>query len=150
MKQIALLLLVLTVSSCFPGIKDTSKEDPFFARADAPCLSPINKYLLQVNIFYDKQAHYSSFRIYTINGYHDFKPIFEPRKYFSERHTTYYLWDKDDRVWIYSGDIGIYYWEQDKAGNWLGYGYNKHSPINPPAALIKKRPQLFEWIKSAP
>jgi len=45
-------------------------------------------------------------------------------------------WDEDSRVWLYSSDIGTYYWEQQAEGIWDRFTYVElDSPPHPPAAI---------------
>ncbi len=62
---------------------------------------------------------------------------------FRTRDTFLALWDDDlDRVWAYSGDVGIYYWDiiSDKL---VISQYAEHRGENVPKALKEARPFLF-------
>ena len=43
---------------------------------------------------------------------------------FATRHTTYFLWGPEDRVWVYSGDVGTFFWERNAdTGAWEKHVY---------------------------
>lgn len=45
-------------------------------------------------------------------------------------------WDKDNRVWLNSADIGTYYWEQQAEGMWKKFVFAKvDDPPSPPAPV---------------
>ncbi len=70
--------------------------------------------------------------------------MFRSEELFSMRHTTYVLWDDGvDRVWVYSGDIGIYLYDVDADGRWVSSTWTELSRPEPPPALAAARPEMF-------
>ena len=70
--------------------------------------------------------------------------LFEAEERFSDRHMTFFLWDQEDRVWVYSGDVGTFIWEQaGDASRWVKSSY-ADSDIPPPDFLKEARPQFFD------
>lgn len=47
-------------------------------------------------------------------------------------HDLFFLWDKDDRVWVYSSDIGTFYWNMNKAGRWTEHSWKLNSKVELP------------------
>lgn len=53
------------------------------------------------------------------------------------------MWDKDDRVWVYSGDIGTFFLEQNpETKKWEQYSYSE-SNATAPDFLQKVKPTYF-------
>ncbi len=75
------------------------------------------------------------FEIRTKNG----ELVFRSTDLFYARHITYFLWDNADRVWVYSGDVGTFFWEQ-KGGRWKKYCYVDEE-VAAPLFLKEKRPR---------
>lgn len=97
------IVVTLLITSC--GAK-TPKE---VATTDTPAVSPSGKYILMIIENQESNINFQSFQILNPDG----EVIFSSPDKFSIRHTTYFLWDQDDRVWVYSGDIGTFFWEND-------------------------------------
>ncbi len=60
---------------------------------------------------------------------------------FSPRFRLYMLWDDDDRVWVYSSDVGTYVWERDD-GSWTARPW-RGSGLTAPAYLRQAVPRRF-------
>jgi hypothetical protein len=74
---------------------------------EKPALSPSGMYLLVVVAGQDGAVRFQSFQILDRKG----DTLYMSEEKFAIRHTTYFLWDEADRVWVYSGDVGTYFWE---------------------------------------
>ena len=59
---------------------------------------------------------------------------------FSARSTTWLLWDQEERVWVYSGDTGTFFWERrgDSSTDWVRRSY-ADSAVTAPAFLKQHR-----------
>jgi len=55
--------------------------------------------------------------------------LFAAQQTFDNHSTTYFLWDDADRVWVYSGDIGTYFWEYNSGESelWVQKTYVKET-----------------------
>lgn len=62
---------------------------------------------------------------------------------FRTRDTLYFLWDNNDRVWVYSGDVGTYFWEQGDNGLWTKHTYTDED-IEAPTFLKEVRPEYHK------
>jgi hypothetical protein len=51
---------------------------------------------------------------------------------FSARHRTTFVWDQQDRLWIYSGDIGTYIFFKDEFNNWVKTTWRESGLPKPP------------------
>jgi hypothetical protein len=61
---------------------------------------------------------------------------------FSPRFRTYVLWDDDDRVWVYSSDVGTYVWERADDETWSDRPW-RGSGLTAPAHLRRAVPERF-------
>lgn len=117
----------------------TTPRDPFVAKPDAPASSPSGKF--QLSVLVDRSAGYQRFVIHSRNRT-DGTPLFTCPDSFSIHHTTFFLWDQADRVWVYSGDVGTFFWEHAADGAWNRSTY-ADSNVAAPAFLKRERPQQF-------
>lgn len=109
------------------------------ATVEQPLLSPSGKYTLAVVQSEVDGQPMQHFQILDGNN----TAVFACTERFSARDTIYMLWDSQDRVWVYSGDVGTYFWEptQDPAV-WRIQAYAS-SDVPAPQFLREKRPR---WI----
>jgi hypothetical protein len=74
--------------------------------------------------------------------------VHDSSKRFSTRGVTDVLWDEDvARAWVYSSDVGTYYWDRGGDGAWtmraLGpQGIADGEPA-PPGLLVERHPDVF-------
>ena len=135
------LLILLTLTGC----KRRMNKDTYEALPDYPAISPSGKYVLQVSIVQQKALPYYQFAILANKAEHEV--LFQSPDKFAARHTTWFLWDQDDRVWVYSGDVGVFYWEYvSLSGEWSKGTYSdaRKKHIEPPSLFKKRRPRFFE------
>jgi len=129
-----ILLALFTISSCMMNDRGFPPE---VATIDRPAISPSGKYILQVTKESENQSNFLRFQILNENK----DVIFMPSERFAERHTTLFLWDEKDRVWVYSGDLGTSFWElNETTGDWNKHDYSR-SNVTAPEFLKKVRPQ---------
>ncbi|MBX2881892.1 MAG: hypothetical protein KTR32_18235 [Granulosicoccus sp.] len=82
---------------------------PTIALENQPATSPSGQYVLAI-IMPDEEKPYELG--FTLSRASDDSLIYTSDKLFDNRSVTYFLWDRDDRVWVYSGDIGTYFWQK--------------------------------------
>ena len=110
------------------------------ATQDKPVTSPSGNYILTVTSGDNGTIEYQSFEILNNNE----EILFSSSDQFAIRHTTYFLWDDDDRVWVYSGDLGTFFWELNPdTSQWEKFVYAKND-VPAPAFLKQIRPK---WHK---
>ena len=133
----AILVMALLISAC----KERSEiMSSYVATPDHPATAPSGRCVLEVIRIDSNRPNLLTFQILNQNK----KVIYRAPERFDERHTTFFLWDNDDRVWVYSGDIGTFFWEQDVAtGEWKKYVYSQ-SNVEAPPFLKEIRPR---WHK---
>lgn len=105
-----------------------------------PAVSPSGDYLLELTIPDPAQDSMVSFAIKNRNN----EVVFVPHMAFSNRSTTFFLWDdNEERVWVYSGDIGTFFWEiSDDDKRWKHFSYAKEK-VEAPQFLKDTRPSSF-------
>lgn len=99
---------------------------PEVATSERPAISPSGEYALVVVSGYDGEARFQSFQIVrrqviTTRDRSEVlgETVYAAPERFATRHTTYFLWGPDDRVWVYSGDVGTFFWERNAGtGAW--------------------------------
>jgi hypothetical protein len=68
-------------------------------------------------------------------------PTYVADRSFSPRFRTYVLWDDEDRVWVYSSDVGTFVWERGD-GTWTSRPW-RGSGLTAPAFLREAVPARF-------
>ncbi len=109
MKRFLILLFMVTLLAGCSTAPGTEKPSPEFATVESPAVSPSGKYTLVVVYGYDGIVHFQSFQILNQRG----EGVYASTERFRTRDRTYFLWGEGDRVWVYSGDVGIFVWERD-------------------------------------
>lgn len=100
-------------------------------------ISPSKKFILKIVEVTVEEILYRKFNILNTKE----QMVFESEELFDIRHNTWFLWDSSDNVWVYSGDVGTYIWEE-KDSKWVKTHYLK-SNSQPPDFLVNKYPKLF-------
>jgi hypothetical protein len=117
------------------------------ATPENPAVSPSGNYMLVVNSDNDGQVNFYSFQILgSDKGGLDRETLYVSTDRFTARHRTYFLWDQEERVWVYSGDVGTFFWERKPDNDtWEKhtYYYDGGNKVSAPEFLRKMRPQFF-------
>lgn len=101
--------------------------------------SPSGKYTLRVIETQQDGILYWTFEIINDQG----NPVFYCPDQFDIRHSTIILWDDADRVWVYSGDVGLYIWEMSANDHsWKKSGYSQSS-LTPPEYLLQAKAKFL-------
>jgi hypothetical protein len=118
--------------------------DRFQATPGYPAASPSGKYRLIVVTGFNGESHFAQFQI-TTNERHP-HVLFCSEDHFRTRDTTYILWGEKDTVWVYSGDVGIYYWVALTDDHWVKRSHADRRPKGRivPEFLKRRRPRFFE------
>lgn len=100
-------------------------------------ISPSRKYVLNVPIKRIKQKTLSfgvPYRIVTISDRKGEVIYQDKEKTFPGWFGTYWVWDEQDRAWLYGSDAGIYFYENID-GNWTKHSWGDGMGITPPESL---------------
>jgi hypothetical protein len=117
-------------------------EDRYQALRNYPATSPSGKYRLVVTEGFDGAIHFAKFDI--VSNERPQRALFSCQEHFRTWDTTFFLWDAADRVWVYSGDIGVFYWERVKDNIWQEHDFYPGQRVPPvPEFLKKRRPNVF-------
>jgi hypothetical protein len=69
--------------------------------------------------------------------------IFQSKESYIATHTLYFLWDDQDRVWVYSGDVGTLFWIVESNGDWIIHNYVTEN-VTAPDYLKSIRPRYHQ------
>ena len=120
---------------------DISLPPPEVATPDHSARSPSGKYILMVSLKYT-EFYFKILDVKTQNRV--CCKLIDTDTYLRRFHHVF-VWDENDRVWVYSGDIGVSFWELNKYTNqWEKYFYSP-SGFSPPKYLRENRPRYFEY-----
>jgi hypothetical protein len=107
------------------------------ATQETPASSPSGKYVLAVVAGKQSGNETQSFQILGQNK----ELLYASSDQFMARDVTFFLWDADDRVWVYSGDLGTFFWEEEgEPGTWKKSVYAQ-SDVSAPQFLKQVRPR---------
>lgn len=133
---IALVGLPMIVATLLRG--DSEQFMDSVASVKRPAKSGSGEFLLHV---VEPAAGEQRFRICRIGKTPEDKPgiAFESES-FRTRDVLYFLWGEGDRVWVYSGDLGTFFWEEEGDGSWKMHTYAEGS-VSAPQFLKRMRPK---------
>ena len=104
-------------------------------------VSPTGLYILEMTVRNIDNVSSFSFCIKNVS---DDSEVFVCNDYYRLRDITYLLWGENDTVWIYSGDLGTFYWEKDSE-IWQKKTYAENiGNIEVPQALKELKPKYFD------
>lgn len=117
------------------------------ASLNSPSFS--GKYMLEVKEIKEDSQNYNYFQIRDNTISYDPKSdpsgniIFVSDEKFRVRDALYFLWDDEGRVWVYSGDLGTFFWVKEADEDWHKYRYADEA-IQAPYFLKEVRPQYHQ------
>ncbi len=97
----------------------TETKDLDIATPQNPLISPSGKYQLEILEGFNGIVQFYRFNITKFEG-KGVEPavVFSSKDTFRKRDRVIFIWDKEDRVWVYSGDVGTAYWTKVNDENW--------------------------------
>ncbi len=111
---------------------------PEVALRDQPAVSSSGKFVLNIVSDTVNGNEVQTFQVLDRNG----NVLYTTTDKFSTRDTTYFLWDSADRIWVYSGDLGTFFWEnQGNPGTWQKFVYAEQN-VPAPQFLKQMRPRF--------
>jgi len=132
-----LLVLLIILTSCQEKAMVLPAE---VATVEKSAISPSGKYTLVIESNENSDLSYQTFKILD----QEQNILYTSDEQFDIRHTTYFLWGADDRVWVYSGDIGTFFWENEPdLKKWQRHVYAR-SDVPAPSYLKEQRPRLHQ------
>lgn len=141
---IFLSILVLTIMGIILFGSEESKQMNYdgLAKPNNPVKSTSGKYELKIVETNDNGVNSFMFIINSMDG--EKKELFRSEEKFRVRDTLYFLWDENDKVWVYSGDVGTFIWTKITDDNWEKQPYAEVKDLNPPELLKKLKPKYFK------
>lgn len=142
-QQIFFSLLIIFFVQCKETNRmKTEKLPEEVATLNRPAKSPSGIYYLHVVIPDKDNPEELGFEIKDIDNN---IVVYRSDKTFNDRHTTFFLWDDKDRIWVYSGDTGTFFWEErNTKGRWTQFTYVKEN-VPAPQFLKEIRPDRYKF-----
>jgi hypothetical protein len=135
-RHVLLIFGMCLLAGCIQGDKTMTTLPSEVATTDLAAVSPSGAYTLRVTETDENGIPTQRFQILDQSE----NVVFASDQGFDVRHMTYFLWDASDRVWVYSGDIGTYFWEHNPdTGAWEQAAYAR-SEVPAPDFLKQSRP----------
>jgi hypothetical protein len=134
----AVILILISLLGC--GRNPVIKK--YVAIVGEPKRSPSGSFALIVQPGYDGNVHFQAFQILENPGTPNQKIAFFAKDRFRTRDALYFGWDDSDNVWVYSGDLGTFFWRRSADGRWEKHVYREENIPAPPFLKIL-RPQFF-------
>lgn len=133
-------LFTLVFIAFFPGCFQQSNAMNNLSAISQPQVSPSGKYYLKVIEGYNDVQCY---RFEIVEKGND-KVVFLSGDCFRARDVNFFMWDDaQDIVWVYSGDIGTFFWVKDAYNQWSKHIYVFGEGKGVPELLKKLRPQFL-------
>lgn len=111
------------------------------ATPSSPAVSPSGEFLLKVLETQVGSLDHMHFVVCDRTG----EVVYSSNRFFDVRHQLFFLWGDDkDQVWVYSGDLGTFFWElNEESGVWEERVYAQ-SDQRAPNFLKAKRPRYHK------
>ena len=127
------VLAILILAACQQNDSALSLP-PEVATLNHPAASPSGQYRLLLVDGEKDGNKVLSFEVQDAGG----KSLFSSPDQFSTRSKTYFLWDAQDRVWVYAGQAGTFFWQKED-NQWVKYDSAK-SNVAVPLFLKQAQP----------
>lgn len=135
-----MLIFIILLTGCYEQSNTMNK----LATVSKSQISPSGKYLLSVLEGY-KEVRCHQFEI---KEQDTGKVIFRSNDCFRIRDKNFFLWDDgQDIVWVYSGDLGIFYWTKNTSVQWIKYVYVYGEDKGAPKLLKELLKKLLPELK---
>lgn len=109
------------------------------ATAGRPLPSPSGRHRVLVIDTTDEAGFPAqTFEIQTAAG----ERVFAAETRWSTRHRLAFAWDAQDRLWVYSSDVGTDVWE-DVGGRWTQRAWVRGGGLQPPDVIRRLAPAIF-------
>ena len=134
----------VVVVAVLAGCEKKAGKGQYEAVPGEAAVAPSGKYILEAEIVYENGLPYYCFTV--LENEPEREVLFACPDRFAARHMTWVLWDKEDRVWVYSGDIGVFYWQCDPVSEeWRKRTYDdiRREKTDYPELLKERRPKYF-------
>lgn len=139
--SLVLVFLIHKVLVSKKQASSSSVSEDLFAKENARLVCPINNNLCLTLIPVSMDGT-NGFSVKVLSDIEEEKE-FQTTDTFRARDTLLVVWDDySERFWVYSGDVGTFYWDYQD-GVWIKHTYNADLSIEVPVALKNARPNYF-------
>lgn len=143
-KRILVMLMLLLCVSCSSNQKGSEGNEMLndqLVTENHSVLSPSEKYLLEMAV--SEADNVRGFK-FVVKDASDNEEIYMSKDFFRLRDTNYLFWGEDETIWVYSGDLGTFYWEK-VSDSWNKKTYTENTDrIEVPELLKELKPQYFK------
>jgi hypothetical protein len=139
---IILSLTLILCSSCTNGNNKADNIDKSALVTEKNSMvSPSKEFILKMSV--SEEEGVRGFHV-VVSSSKDDEELFKSEEFYRSRDTNYLLWGDNDTIWLYSGDVGVFYWvKTEHTWEKKSYAENKNS-IEVPELLKQLRPSLFK------
>lgn len=138
------IITVLILVSCKKNV-EKSIDTKEVVTIDNPVISPSGKYQLKVIEETIDGVEHNKFAIFKVlNSYIESEATFVSCDAYRTRDTLYFVWDDKDRVWVYSGDLGTFFWEHVSDNEWEKRSFADNRSVPVPSLLKQLKPGHYE------
>lgn len=133
MAPLVFLIVIFT-----PSLRKTDDSSKGLPNRQQNIASPSGQYILSVPVVRIRRKRFSFGNPYwqvTISDPNRNVVYRDKEKTFPGWFGTYWIWDQQDRVWVYGSDDGAIYYYENIDGNWIKHLWKKESRIKPPELL---------------
>lgn len=129
-----------------PSSDNRNSDNKLLATPENPIVSPSGKFQLQVTQGFNGLVHFNRFDIAKIGEKgSDPEVVYVSKDTFRTRDRLYFLWDELDRVWVYSGDVGVFYWNRVNDEQWEKNTWSRDKKVTVPKLLKSLTPEFFTY-----
>ena len=103
--------------------------------------------MLEILNGYNGIVHYKRFNISSLENKTNPQVIYCSTDTYRINDKLYFVWDDtEDIVWVYSADMGTFYWSQDSDNKWHKYDKgNKDYPNTLKALIYNQEESSRDW-----
>jgi len=147
---IAVILITVLVGAYMVYVtinaeKNIIEFDSNLATETNDVVSPSGQYKLQIKTTEEDGIKFNFFVIAKMEISEDkYNVVFESNDKFRVRDRLYFLWGNDDSVWVYSGDLGTFYWTKASNDTWIKHSYSDNKDVPVPDLLKQLKPNYFD------
>lgn len=141
----AIIVVLVGVAGLWGENSDKSIDTKGVATINNPVISPSGKCQLKVTEVTLEGVKHNKFSIFKVSdGKIESTALYISKDAYRTRDTLYFIWDDKDRVWVYSGDVGTFFWEQVTDDKWEKRTYTDNISVPVPSLLKQLKPEDFK------
>jgi hypothetical protein len=139
--KIVVICFLLFCCSCsvIARKEESSIDKSVLVSEDHAVISPSGQYSLKMDVTKEEGVRGFHVAVCSIDN----KGVFRSKEFFRFRDANFLLWGDDDTFWVYSGDVGTFYWVKT-GDSWEKKSYSENrDSVMVPDTLKLLRPSSF-------